>query len=535
MSTDARNQPPATPGGSQGLSPPATPNQQGISGDDHTGGMKRKRPPNESPPENEAAAKLVRPDAPDETMTLADAMTCSICMCEWTNSGVHRVVSLECGHLFGRSCIEQWLTPAERGIVKKCPTCGAKGKLKDLRNIYPIAVVAVDSDQVERLKHQVAYERGMREQKERELEQARMSLSMIRAERDRYESELRELRVRQKQHQQPSIPAARHGPIIPSTDTTLSQPHPGNSQDWTPSQRRMRSHFSQLALSLTTGPDSHTILLYSLAATATQLPTNPLQIHSKPIKHLAISPADLNSPYSAHPHLLTAGLDSRACLLKETRVVTEFHLPSPAWSCAFDQTDGFKVWVGAADCGVYGYDLRMPARWWVRVGVDEVLGVRGPGVHSVVHVAEGGLGGMVVAATMKGAVAWTGLGNAPASSAYTGGAPTPTPTGARIAYPQALNGRQCFALEHVHAPLGVAPSLAYAFRHGSSPLCVLSSTYAAAECLWTWPAHPPAYSTSPATLMTRFAAWQWSAEEPVVMAVPNEALNKVDVIVETNV
>lgn len=47
--------------------------------------------------------------------------TCMICYEKWTTSGAHRVVCLKCGHLFGQSCIAQWLRQSF-----KCPQCNSR-------------------------------------------------------------------------------------------------------------------------------------------------------------------------------------------------------------------------------------------------------------------------------------------------------------------------------------------------------------------------------------------------------------------------
>ena len=35
--------------------------------------------------------------------------TCSICFEPWTTAGDHRLATLRCGHLFGKTCIERWV------------------------------------------------------------------------------------------------------------------------------------------------------------------------------------------------------------------------------------------------------------------------------------------------------------------------------------------------------------------------------------------------------------------------------------------
>ena len=71
--------------------------------------------------------------------------TCMICFEQWTNAGEHRVVCLGCGHLFGASCIQKWLS--ER---KHCPACNHAAKRRDIRTVYACNLVAVDTAEKDR-------------------------------------------------------------------------------------------------------------------------------------------------------------------------------------------------------------------------------------------------------------------------------------------------------------------------------------------------------------------------------------------------
>ncbi|CAF0804757.1 unnamed protein product [Rotaria sordida] len=71
-----------------------------------------------------------------------DAEVCPICLEEWTNSGQHRLVATECGHLFGKICIEKWLRTSP-----KCPQCQSTVKKKDLRRIYCRALHVLDTSE----------------------------------------------------------------------------------------------------------------------------------------------------------------------------------------------------------------------------------------------------------------------------------------------------------------------------------------------------------------------------------------------------
>ena len=72
--------------------------------------------------------------------------TCSICLEPWTSSGLHRLSSLRCGHLFGFTCIDKWL----RGSGTKCPQCNVKAKRADIRMIYAKTISVVDTTERDR-------------------------------------------------------------------------------------------------------------------------------------------------------------------------------------------------------------------------------------------------------------------------------------------------------------------------------------------------------------------------------------------------
>ena len=47
---------------------------------------------------------------PTRTILQNDAEVCPICLEEWTNSGQHRLVATECGHLFGRMFVHSFFS-----------------------------------------------------------------------------------------------------------------------------------------------------------------------------------------------------------------------------------------------------------------------------------------------------------------------------------------------------------------------------------------------------------------------------------------
>ncbi|CAH2000224.1 unnamed protein product [Acanthoscelides obtectus] len=81
-----------------------------------------------------------------------DGTLCPICLDNWTNTGDHRICSLKCGHLFGYKCVTRWLNSQPK---KSCPTCKKKVNRSDLRYIYAKKLIAVDATEVEKLKSEL--------------------------------------------------------------------------------------------------------------------------------------------------------------------------------------------------------------------------------------------------------------------------------------------------------------------------------------------------------------------------------------------
>ena len=80
--------------------------------------------------------------------------TCVICCENLTSDGRHEIVVLSgCGHIFGRSCIMEWIKKGK----KECPNCKKKTKNSDVRKIYPASMplVVQDNSETESLRQKV--------------------------------------------------------------------------------------------------------------------------------------------------------------------------------------------------------------------------------------------------------------------------------------------------------------------------------------------------------------------------------------------
>ncbi|KAJ1299181.1 hypothetical protein BS78_01G512500 [Paspalum vaginatum] len=58
--------------------------------------------------------------------------TCCVCMEPWTCSGAHRICCTPCGHIYGRSCLEKWLSAHGNTSAK----CGKAFQHRHITNLY---------------------------------------------------------------------------------------------------------------------------------------------------------------------------------------------------------------------------------------------------------------------------------------------------------------------------------------------------------------------------------------------------------------
>lgn len=84
---------------------------------------------------SKAVAPEKRSHSEMETSLNVSIEKCVICYEELDNSGEHRIVCLKCGHVFGESCITQWLA-VKQDAVPCCPTCKMRARSRDIRVLY---------------------------------------------------------------------------------------------------------------------------------------------------------------------------------------------------------------------------------------------------------------------------------------------------------------------------------------------------------------------------------------------------------------
>ncbi|RLN15974.1 hypothetical protein C2845_PM02G40220 [Panicum miliaceum] len=82
-----------------------------------------------------AGARVSAAAEEDEDDSGETRTTCCVCMEPSTCSGAHRLCCIPCGHVYGRSCLENWLS-ACGNTSAKCPQCGKAFERKHIINLY---------------------------------------------------------------------------------------------------------------------------------------------------------------------------------------------------------------------------------------------------------------------------------------------------------------------------------------------------------------------------------------------------------------
>ncbi|KAK3267894.1 hypothetical protein CYMTET_23576 [Cymbomonas tetramitiformis] len=398
------------------------------------------------------------PASGSASMADEESMTCMICHEIWSVSGPHRVTSLKCGHLFGKSCILTWLDQKP-----KCPSCNSRCKARDLRDIYATKVVAADTEEVDAM-------RGKIDQLEASLElvRAKSELSGQQLKRQRTEYESLSASHTDLQSRLASLSAASP----PATNPTAHTPNRIKkfATACVPESRcfdlAAASRMAVLCgamdgagageLGASTQSAAAASALYKMDLTTcttgeamplhpglgispkgcgsrgdlTEIPGSGAGVSRMPgsrgwdhgcgsrgwdltedagSRGLGSSEMpghgswDLTRMRDCKDHKGFSGAASPLCpphlalfSVQDGALVENFPLPAPAWAAAWGFAEHFEVYAGLANGSVHVFDIR-------RQGVlrTHECSQRGPPVHTVVPVGEAINGGGVIAATSR--------------------------------------------------------------------------------------------------------------------------------------
>uniref|UniRef100_A0A453JCA6 RING-type E3 ubiquitin transferase n=1 Tax=Aegilops tauschii subsp. strangulata TaxID=200361 RepID=A0A453JCA6_AEGTS len=320
------------------------------------------------------------------------------CMEPWTSEGEHRISCIPCGHVYGRSCLERWLT--QRGNASAtCPQCGRRFKHKDIINIYAPEVAVPNND----LEKQLRFCR----QKLESLEEVVLKQGKL----------LDEI-ISEKNHRSADVGVSKRQKIAEHSDgRTYLEPSAsasaasasGNScrfvllKELSFDGARVMGIDASNQIILASGKapgvgGEHVLrkisMLSSHEAHTIQLPPD-----TKVVKDICILPGG---------SALFASLGRRLSLFSMTTnsVVLECNLPLPAWSCSAHDSDSHRIYAGLQDGRVLVFDTRQHSR-----PLHSMAGLSKHLVHTLHSVTDNSGSRKVLSASAIGPCMWDADGN----------------------------------------------------------------------------------------------------------------------------
>jgi len=300
--------------------------------------------------------------------------SCPICFDLWTNSGAHRIASLSCGHLFGRSCIERWLKDPKN---KCCPQCKSKAAKKDIRNIYAKKLKAIDTTDRDQARKELAEEKYRRSKAEENEAKALLKVQLLQSEMDKLKRQCE--RIPSMMEQRQPVAGGRSSTFLSSQQPSSSQ---SNNISSSQQQRNIATHLESITKKyvfqkiLQVSNKEARVMAYDnqrmLMAVSKPSPnqlfpgygilkissldsrsSEYIRIHQKGIR-------DAKFNQSGDELLLTASLDRtlKITSMLSNSIVQSYTCEAPVWACTWDGSNTNYVYAGLQNGACCVYDIR---------------------------------------------------------------------------------------------------------------------------------------------------------------------------------
>ncbi|GAB0096266.1 E3 ubiquitin-protein ligase RFWD3 [Sergentomyia squamirostris] len=286
-----------------------------------------------------------------------EGIVCPICYEEWEMTGLHRLTSLKCGHLFGHSCIKRWLSECpSNGRV--CPSCKTKATMRDMRFLYAKRLRMVDNSEVERLK-------TLLEESLKEKSRVHTELALLRV---RYEQQLVEnTRLTREIHQirdSGTIPMASGSHEVPQESNRQYKLFLEKNLDMTRHSNCRVIQFAKRSKSLVVSQKSTQSLFPGYGVRFIDVETLKggtfMHMTSKTIRDVAFdSTGDFLVAASVDSSVKVFDVKSKFCA-GWLKCPEDNASPKMIWSCCFDSTRDQAVLVGSSNGRVSRFDMRQP-------------------------------------------------------------------------------------------------------------------------------------------------------------------------------
>lgn len=252
------------------------------------------------------------------------------------------MASLKCGHIFGLSCIEQWLRNGKRST---CPQCNEPTKRQDIRVLFAPTNLRIQDNSKEKKQEQLI---ESLEAKIQSLKSDQLLLNLSLKEKEICLAEMTEAKTKNIT----STSFISFPTFIPYKDTVVLSLN-GESR-----HMAYCDYSKLLLITITTRSNgskksSGVVRVNLMGSPSTKLTYDYLPLHQAPIKGIEFSP-------HSDGLLLSASLDSRLLLSDPSKssILLEYSLPRPAWCCAWDPIERSFCWAGLSDGSLLLFDLR---------------------------------------------------------------------------------------------------------------------------------------------------------------------------------
>eukprot|EP00794_Sanderia_malayensis_P016869 gene16869-18573_t len=303
--------------------------------------------------------KVCSSSQPKKTDSGSDSDTemqgCPICFEPWSNSGSHRLCCLNCGHLFGRSCIERWLKGKSSD---KCPQCNCPAKRRDIRNLYCKALKVIDTSERDSALASLEEEKGKRMNAEQAQMRIMLQFEMAKAEVEKLKEQIKQQSYLHEQQ------------IINQRERFSSSQSSQGSEHSV--QKRIFVHQKTIQISQTNArvmafDKQHGMIAISKPSPNQLFPgygvVKVSSLESRTSEYVSIHQnviRDVSFNSRGGRLLLSASMDKSLKLTSMTSntVVQSYTCPSPVWSCQWNNTDTNYMYCGLQNGTCLVFDIR---------------------------------------------------------------------------------------------------------------------------------------------------------------------------------
>ncbi|CAN6296869.1 unnamed protein product [Urochloa humidicola] len=323
----------------------------------------------------------------------ATTPNCPVCMEPWASQGPHRISCIPCGHVYGRSCLERWLT--QRGNRSAtCPQCSKRFKHKDIINLYA-PEVAIPKNELEK---EISYLRERNDSLEKKV-----------LHHDKLFEEMTKRQIVMEKRIIDAVSSKRQK-VAEHTDRTA---HLEPSTSATVNFSLQNELFLDGARVIGIDASNQVILASGRAAAAGAEPVltkismisahQQCKIHlppnTKAVRDICILPGG---------SAIFTSLGRKLSLFSMTtdNVVLQCDLPCPGWSCSADASSSHHIYAGLQNGMISVFDIRQAAR-----PLDCMVGLSINPIHTLHSVVDNNGCRKILSASAIGPCMWDADGN----------------------------------------------------------------------------------------------------------------------------